>query len=532
MKKNLMLMTFVLSIVFCMAETGFGQETTGGIEGTVKDPAGAVVPNVTLTITAAGTTATGTTTTGSGGGFRRTITTNEEGFFRAIQVPPGVYSITTTASGGFGEVNYENVVVAIGRNTQLEIAVSPGTTTTSVDVSVSDAPPVDTTNNAIQTTISAQKIELIPKTTGFTGLLKTVPGTRPESRSGGFSVDGASGGENVFVIDGQEVTNYRTGTLNETFNIPTQLVQEVQVKSSGFEAAYGGATGGVVSVVTRGGSNDFHGEFGVQFETPKFNGGARPLLTRFTSGTVAAGTFRQTAEYFQPEKAQGVNFFPTANVSGPIIKDRVWFFTSYTPQIFNTEVDTQYFTDQPASTRTFITSESYKRKRTYEYAFGRIDANPFNNLRLTGTFLWNPVVDEGSVPTTGFSNVSTSAFGFGNVPTADYKGSIGVLRGNQYTNQQGGRQTSNLVTFAGVFTPTSKLVIDGRYSRGFLNEKNGNYFIPTLTPRVFSCGPATVGFTCATTGINNLTVKDISIRESYDFTGTYIFNAGGRHELK
>ena len=75
-----------------------------------------------------------------------------------------------------------------------------------VDVAVSDTPPVDTTNNAIQTTINAQKIELLPKSTGFTGLLKTVPGTRPESRSGGFSVDGASGGENVFVIDGQEVT--------------------------------------------------------------------------------------------------------------------------------------------------------------------------------------------------------------------------------------------------------------------------------------------------------------------------------------
>jgi outer membrane receptor protein involved in Fe transport len=73
------------------------------------------------------------------------------------------------------------------------------------------------------------------------------------------------------------VTNYRTGTLNETFNIPTQLVQEVQVQSSGFTANYGGATGGVVSVVTRSGSNDFHGEFGMQFEVARFSGTPRPL---------------------------------------------------------------------------------------------------------------------------------------------------------------------------------------------------------------------------------------------------------------
>lgn len=531
MKKTTLLGMLVVSAFLCAATATFGQETAGGIEGTVKDATGAVVPNVTITVSSAKDTLSGTTTTGIGSGFKRTVTTNDEGFFRVLQVPPGTYDLVTSQTSGFGEARYANVTVAIGKNTQLDIAVSPGSNVTSVDVNVSDSPPVDTTNSSIQTTINSQRIELLPKSTGFTGLLKSVPGTRPESRSGGFSVDGASGGENVFVIDGQEVTNYRTGTLNETYNIPTQLVQEVQVKSSGFDAGYGGATGGVVSVVTRGGNNDFHGEFGMQFETPKFNGNPRPLLTRFTTGSVANNNYTQAAEVFQPQKADGTNVFPTANLGGPIIKDRLWFFTSYTPQIFNTQIETQYFTDAPAATRTFVAAERYSRRRIFEYAFARLDANPFNNLRLTSTFLWNPVIDEGSIPTTGFSNVSSSAIGFGNVPTADYKGSIGVLTGNQYTSRQGGRQTSNLVTFAGVYTPTSSVVFDGRYSRGFLNEKNGNYFIPTLTPRIVSCGGLAAAV-CRTTGINNLTVKDISIRESYDFTGSYIFNAGGRHELK
>ncbi len=534
MKKKILTVKLLLSFVFCLSASAFGQETVGSVEGFVKDGTGANVPNVTILITTAARNATGTTTTGTGAGFRRTVTTNAEGFFRALQVPPGTYNVVTTASGGFGEARYENVTVAVGQNTQLEITVNPGSNVNTVDVSVSDAPPVDTTNNAIQTSINAQKIELLPKGTGFTSLLKSVPGTRPESRSGGFSVDGASGAENVFVIDGQEVTNYRTGTLNETFNIPTQLVQEVQVKSSGFDAAFGGATGGVISVVTRGGSNVFHGEFGNQFEVPKFNGNPRPLLSRFTSGSVAAGNFTQSAEYFKPAKARGTNFFPTANLSGPVIKDRVWFYGSYSPQIFNTEVDTQYFTDAPAATRTFLSSETYSRKRKYEYAFARLDSNPFNKLRLTGTFLWNPVIDQGSIPTSSLTNVATAALNFGpnGAPTADYKGNIGVLRGNQFTSQQGGRQTSNLVSFAAVYTPTGNLVIDGHYSRGFLNEKNGNYFIPTLTPQVAACGNAVAGFSCGTTGANSITVKDISIRVSYDVTGTYVFNAGGRHELK
>jgi len=528
--KKIGVISQVLLAIACLSLAALGQETTGGIEGTVKDSNGAVVPNITITITTQGT-ATGT---GTGAGYRRTLTTDSDGFFRAVQVPPGVYAVTTTAGNGFGEAKYENVNVAIGKNTQLEITVAPGTTTTTVDVAATDTPPVDTTNNAIQTSITAQEIELLPKGTGFTSLLKTVPGTRPESRTGGFSVDGASGGENVFVLDGQEVTNYRTGTLNDAYNIPTQLVQEVQVKSSGFNAEYGGATGGVVSVVSRGGTNDFHGEFGIQFETPRLNGSARPLL----GGTSAAASFfTTTPEYFEPPKAEGTNVFPTANFSGPIIKNKVWFFGSYTPQIFETQVDTQYFTNTPASTRTLVTTERFRRTTTYEYGFARIDANPFDNLRLTSTFLWNPVVQEGSLPGTGFSNVTSSQYVFNNagIRTANFGGAIGVVPETQYRPLQGGRQSSNIVTVSGVYTPLSNLVIDGRYNRGFLNEKLGNYYVPQVV-EINTCNRTPANnpnaFPCSTTGANSLTVKDVSVRETYEFSGTYLFSAGGRHELK
>jgi hypothetical protein len=524
-------MFLLAAIVVTAGSLAIAQETTGSIEGTVRDANGAVVPNMTLTVTSAKESASTTTTTGVGGTFKRSITTNDEGYFRLLQLPPGNYDVVTTASSGFGEARYENVVVAIGKATQLDVTISPGSTAVTVDVSTSEAAPIDTSNNAIQTSINAQRIELLPKGTGFASLLKTIPGTRPESRTGGYSVDGASGGENVFVIDGQEVTNYRTGTLNETYNVPTQLVQEVQVKSSGFDAIYGGATGGVVSVVTRSGGNDYHGEFGVQFEVPQFNGTPRTLLTRFTSGSVANNNFIQTSEYFNPAKYQGTNVFPTANLGGRIIKDRLWFFASYSPQVFETTVDTPYFTNLPAAQRTFIASERYNRTRRYEYSFGRIDASPFSKLRLTGTFLWNPLIENGSIPTTGFTNVSSAGFGFQNIPTANYGGSIGTLRGHEFTDLQGGRQSSNLFTIGGVYTATSKLIFDGRYTRGFLNEKLGNYFVPTTT-QIFSCGTPSANFPCATTGANTITNKDVSVRQSYESSVAYIFNAAGQHELR
>jgi len=532
MKKNFIFRILLLSFVFCLSAAAFGQETTGSIEGSVKDPAGAVVPNVTVTITSSQGAASGTTTTGITTGFRRSITTDEEGFFRVLQIPPGAYDVITSPMSGFGEARYENVTVAIGQNTQLAITVNPGSSVTTIDVNVSDAPPVDTTNNAIQTSINAQKIELIPKGVDFQSILKTIPGTRPESRSGGFSVDGASGGENVFVIDGQEVTNFRTGTLNGNNNIPTQFVQEVQVKSSGFGAEFGGATGGVISVVTKGGGNDLHGEFGMQFDTSKFSGNPRPNLQRFTSGSVANGNFLQTTEYFNPPKSSVVNAFPTANLGGPIFKNKLYFFGSYTPQIFTTETTTNFFSNAPAATRTLVAAETFRLKRTFQYAFGRLDATPFDKLRLTGSYLWSPIVDEGNVP------FGTLSFNGNSIPSVNFGGSTGILTGRALTDRQGGRQNSDNVTAQGVYTPTGNLVFSGRFSRGFLNEKLGNYFVPPgIQTRCNNGSTATnqIPGACVQgvqTAPNSETVKDVSIRTNYEADATYIFGFGGRHELK
>src|SRR5688572_9779904 len=127
------------AIVLTVCSIAFGQETTGGIEGTVKDPAGALVPSVTLTVTNAKAAASATTTTGIGSGFTRTITTNEEGFFRVLQVPPGMYDVVTIPSSGFGEARYENVTVAIGQATQLAITVTAGSSVTVIDIVASEA---------------------------------------------------------------------------------------------------------------------------------------------------------------------------------------------------------------------------------------------------------------------------------------------------------------------------------------------------------------------------------------------------------
>src|SRR5688572_1980022 len=101
-KLNTVRAFLLATIVLTTGLLAFGQETTGSIEGSVRDATGALVPSITLTITTAKETST-TATTGAGAGFKRTVTTDDEGSFRVLQVPPGTYDVVTTESSGFGE---------------------------------------------------------------------------------------------------------------------------------------------------------------------------------------------------------------------------------------------------------------------------------------------------------------------------------------------------------------------------------------------------------------------------------------------
>jgi len=495
MINNLKSMMILLSLVFCLTAVAIGQETTGNIEGTVKDPSGAVVPSAVVTIRSfQGTTdASGTTSTGTSQGFNRTINADGEGFFRVLQVPPGVYVVTTAPISGFGESRYENVQVVLGKTTQLDIQLTTGQAGATVDVGISDQP-IDTTDNEVSTSLSAQKLELVPKGTDFTSALKASPGTRPDTVAGGFTIDGATNAENVFIIDGQEVTNYKDAGINRNNLVPFQLIQEVNVKSSGFDAEFGGATGGVINVVTKGGNNDFRGEFGVQFSTSKLNGNNRPTLLRFTSGTGAE--YVQPTEYLRLPKQARLDFFPTGNLSGPIIKDRLWFFGSYSPTIIEQTVNTTFLTNAPAATRTINTAagnggtDQYFRRSTYQYAFARLDAQPFSKLRLTGTYLWNPVIRQGVLPFTpefglgGVGGTGSLSFG-GSDPAINFGGNIGTLGGSDLRRRQGGRDNSNNVTAQAIYSPLENLVTSFRFSRGFLNERGDNYFVPS--GNTYSC---------------------------------------------
>jgi hypothetical protein len=360
----------MFALVLCLSVSAFAQETTGDIEGTVKDPNGAVVPGVQITVRSV--QSTGGARPDVTAGFTRTITTDNQGFYRMQQIPPGFYTVSTNAVSGFGTAIRNNVEVVTGRSTLVDVALAVSGAENIVNVEAGDVVAIDPTSNKVQANITSQAIDLLPKGVNFTSLLQTAPAVRNEPLSGGFQIDGASGSENTFIIDGQEVSNFRTGTLNLNNNIPFQVVQEIQIKSGGFEAEFGGATGGVITANTKSGSNDFHGEVGTSFQIARFQAGPRPFQRLVTIGASTGVTALRTQEYIRPRRDEGTNFFPSASFSGPIIKDRVWFFAAYVPQYLNTDRRLDYITSDPR-TRTVRETQNYTARQKNEYAFGRLD---------------------------------------------------------------------------------------------------------------------------------------------------------------
>ena len=523
------------AIVLSLSIATFGQNTTGDIEGTVKDSKEAVVPGVNVTVL------------GVSVGFSRTVQTNADGFYSVKGAPQGTYKVSVAATGGFKETTV-NTTIAIEKTTVADVVLGVSIDNVSVDVNGGDplATAIDTADSKVQTTISRALIDKLPTGASFTSLLKISPGTRAEPLSGGFQVDGASGSENTFLVDGQPLENFRTGVLNGVNNIPTSLVSEIQIKTGGFEAEHGGASGGVISVATKSGSDTFHGDFGTSIDSARLNPGPRFVSGRFVSSSANQTAILANPQYnfaIKQKRDRYLNTYPNATLGGPIIKKHVWFFGTFAPQIFDTSRTSSFYSALANSNfstgslvltprPTQLTPIDYNAKTTFNYGYARIDAAFFDKLRGTVSYLWNPSVTDGAAP---FASITTAN------PVNTTYNNISYPSG-EYTKLQGGRTNSNTFGSSVSYTPTSKLLINARYGRSFLNEKGTPYALAN-EPR-YICGGSASAYTTIATGCpggigfqnlttNSIVTRDVSLKNEFNADASYtVGNLGGRHEFK
>lgn len=325
-------LAFAALLVLCTSFAA-AQETTGGIQGQVTDPSGAAVPNATVEI--------------SGGPLPRPIVlqTDESGQFLQQQLPVGMYTVTVSAPG-FSTVRKTDTPVVLGRATRVDFRLEVGQVSESVVVSA-EAVLVDTTSSSSAINVDRSFFDLIPKGRSFYDLINIAPGARNEGKAGGFQVDGASGSENVYFLDGMEVTNIQTGVLNTQNRIPVEMVQQVQVKNGVMDAQYGGAMGGVVNAVVRSGTNEWHGQAGFYFDNDNMSARPRPTLEMDPTDDT-----RTRVRYFQNTMDDYSTWNPVFNIGGPILKNKLFYFGGFMPSLTTTNRTVTFLSNNQTSTFT------------------------------------------------------------------------------------------------------------------------------------------------------------------------------------
>ncbi|MBA3569023.1 MAG: TonB-dependent receptor [Pyrinomonadaceae bacterium] len=336
-KKITPLLRFCLLALFILtpsaAVLGQSQATTGNIEGRVIDPNGAVLPGVTITARNLNT------------GLAKSATADDEGNYRIIVLPPGRYKVTASGVQGFAEASFENVEVTVGGQTPLSIQLSVAGTATMVDVAA-EGQIVETTRSSVSSTVNERAIQNLPVNgRNFLDFATLTPSVvRDPTRGGDLAVGGQKGTLNSLQIDGVDNNNTffgqsfgRTGT-RPPYQFSEESVQEFQVNQNGFSAEFGRAGGAVINVVTKSGTNEWHGSAFEYFRDESLNSNT-PILT-------ARGAKRPKSQ---------INQFG-GTLGGPIKRDRAFFFFAYDGQRSNIPnvVDPPGFFAQPANIRTLL----------------------------------------------------------------------------------------------------------------------------------------------------------------------------------
>jgi hypothetical protein len=242
--KGSRVLSVVLALFLACVCTLTAQERFGELNGTATDATGAVLPNVKVDITEKQSNRTYNTTTSNSGAY----------VIRAVE--PGNYTVTFELAG-FAKQQVPNVVVTAGKVLTVNANLAVGNTEQSVQVTES-APLIDTTTTSVATNISSGEFNSLPKSRTFQSLAMLTPTANQGDIEGGIQINGASGAENQFVVDGISTNSLMHGHSRQ--NAAFEILQEVQVKTAGIEAQYGGALGGVISAITRSGGNNFHGD--------------------------------------------------------------------------------------------------------------------------------------------------------------------------------------------------------------------------------------------------------------------------------
>ena len=365
-KRCLAILIAVLALALG-AGTATAQERFGGLSGTVSDASGGVLPGATVTVTSK--------TTGSA----RTLVTGSDGTFLVQDLEPGRYAVLVELSG-FAKSQLDDLTIALGKTLRVDTQLKVGDLTEVVQVQAEARPAIDLRSTLVSHNISAEEIDRLPKGRSFQSLALSAPSVNSGEIEGGFQVNGASGAENAFTVDGVVTNSLINGRSRQ--NTVFEYLQEVQVKTTGIAAEYGGALGGVISAVTKSGGNSVRGEAHYFYEGTSLSAGP---VKRLVLDPVTENFAQFSQDQEDPDHRNELG----GSIGGPIVRDRLFYFGSYSPR-FGRRTNSYLFNN---GTET----GDIERTDTSTQAFGKLT---YSGRRITasGSALYTPTTSKGFLP--------------------------------------------------------------------------------------------------------------------------------------
>lgn len=377
MNKRSILVAALLSVLslFLAAGVASAQERFGNVSGVVKDPSGAVLPDVSVTVKNQNT--------------NRALTTKTrgDGTFYLGDVEPGRYAVTFEKQG-FSKFETSNAIVLVGKTTTVDGSMTLGAATETVEVS-GVAQLIDTSSTTVAANVTADEIARLPKGRSFQQIAVFSTSVNTGQIEGGYQVNGASAAENAYYVDGVSTNSVIDGSARQSATF--DYVQEVQVKTTGADAEYGGALGGVVSAVTKSGGNEFHGDLHYYYYGNKLSAASPERLTLDPVG-------QQEAVYFQDGKFKKDNHEFGGSLGGPIVKNRLWFYTAASPHWLSQRNQYQFTEGKdPITGETIYKDGSMKRSLYAMDWFNKLSFDPTDRIRTNFTWLYTPQYLTGSM---------------------------------------------------------------------------------------------------------------------------------------
>lgn len=318
-----------LLLVFFVPVMILAQSTTGNLEGWVFDAKGDAIVGAEVTVASPDLQG------------MRGISTDERGFFRLLALPSGRYSVKIRHLS-YQPAIFESVQIWLGKTTTLRDVRLQQTSIQMAEVVISGQRPLlDPSSATSGANLSHENFEVLPIERNYRSIASMLPRANQSYYGDEVNIGGATGVENRYFINGNDVTDVYRGVGGT--DLPYNFIREIEVKTGGYEPEYKSSLGGIINVITYSGGNNFSGQVFGFYTNNNFGGEQRLAQT-------------------EPPKGAFAQYDLGFGVGGPILRDRLWFFTAFNPSYQNEDIKIPglgYYPDQ-STTQTFAGKLSWK----------------------------------------------------------------------------------------------------------------------------------------------------------------------------